>query len=238
MQGMRIAVDSFLYGKIPDLPTDASIAVRSSNTLPFARWLIRGLSGLSHLTRNFRCTFKRLLFERLLCHSLRILRYLSLRSASPSLSSGIAVSCRFQGSQGPLLLVSNRCQQESLLSRMPPPPLITLVIALLSAVVSQEVGGATPVMTLPLARRTLHNSVSHRPISHWENIKNGMRANFGYGKARDVAIEAIQRREELAKRSIGTFGLVDQYGDSSYLVSINIGTPPQQFSVVPQTGSS
>ena len=101
----------------------------------------------------------------------------------------------------------------------------------------QEAGGATPLLTLPLERRA-YNAVSHHPPSHWENVKNGLRARFGYGKARVAAIKAIEHREELAKRAVGTFGLVNQFWDRNYLVSINIGTPPQQFSVIPDTGSS
>ena len=65
-----------------------------------------------------------------------------------------------------------------------------------------------------------------------------MRAKYGYGKAKDAAIKAIERREQLAKRAVGTFGLADQFWDSNYVVSINVGTPPQQFSVIPDTGSS
>ena len=121
---------------------------------------------------------------------------------------------------------------------MPRPLLIAFLVALVSTLVVQEVGGVAPLITLPLERRTLHNSVSHPPASHWENIKNGLRAQYGYGKAKFEAIEAIQRREELAKRAMGSFDLVDQNWDTHYLVSINIGTPPQKFNVLPHTGSS
>ena len=201
---------------------------------------------MSHLTRKRfvfgeRCTFD---------------QSASSRSASLSLSSGTAVSpldrllrhplrasqCRADAraaSQGPLQLgVSNRRQHEPLLSRMFSLPVAALVVTLLLTLVVQEVKGVTPLITLPLERRTLHSSVSHRPVSHWENVKNDLRAKFGYGQAKFAAIEAIHRREELAKRATGTFGLVDQFWDSNYLVSINIGTPPQQFSVIPDTGSS
>jgi len=121
---------------------------------------------------------------------------------------------------------------------MLPAPLAAFLVAFLSSWVVQEVGGATPLLTLPLERRTLHNAISHRPASHWENVKNGLRAKYGYGKEKLAAIKAIQRREELAKRAVGTFELIDQFWDTSYMVSINIGTPPQKFNVIPDTGSS
>jgi len=121
---------------------------------------------------------------------------------------------------------------------MLPLPLTTLLVALFLSLFVQEAGGATPLLTLPVERRTVYNAGSHHPPSHWENVKNGLRARFGYGNARVAAVKAIERREELAKRAVGTFGLVDQFWDSNYMVSINIGTPPQQFSVIPDTGSS
>lgn len=123
-------------------------------------------------------------------------------------------------------------------SKMLPSPLAALVVALLSSLFAHEVEGATPLLTLPLERRTFHNAVSHRPPSHWENVKNGLRAKFGYGKSQLAAIEAIQRREELAKRAVGTVGLIDQYWDTNYMVTLSVGTPPQTFNVVPDTGSS
>lgn len=136
------------------------------------------------------------------------------------------------------LIVSTLCQHEPHPSKMLPSPLAALLVALLSSVFVQEVGGAEPFLTLPLERRTFRNAVARRPPSHWENVKNGLRAKYGYGKAKLAAIEALQRREELAKRTPGTFGLIDQYWDTTYLVPISIGTPPQQFNVIPDTGSS
>lgn len=134
------------------------------------------------------------------------------------------------------------CQHEPPPSKMLPSPLAAplaaLLVALLSSVFVQEVGGAAPFLTLPLERRVFRNAVARRPASHWENVKNGLRAKFGYGTAKLAAIEALQRREELAKRTPGTFGLIDQYWDTTWLVPISIGTPPQQFNVIPDTGSS
>jgi len=121
---------------------------------------------------------------------------------------------------------------------MPPLPLTTLLVALFLSLFVQEAGGATPLLTLPLERRSVYNAASHHPPPYWENVKNGMRAAYGYGNEKVAAIKAIERREELAKRAVGTFGLIDQALDTSYLVSVNIGTPPQQFGFLPSTGSS
>jgi Eukaryotic aspartyl protease len=123
---------------------------------------------------------------------------------------------------------------------MLPAPLAALLGALISSSIVHQVGRAeaTPPLTLPLQPRSFHNAAFHRPASYWENVKNSLRAKFGYGEARLAALNAIQRRGELAKRAAGTLGLVDQYLDSTYIVSISIGTPPQQFNVIPDTGSS
>lgn len=123
-------------------------------------------------------------------------------------------------------------------SRMLPSPLTVLLVASFSPLFVQQIGAATPLLTLPLEPRTFPNPLSHRPASHWESVKDGLRAKFGYGNAKVAAIKAIERREELAKRAVETFPLVDHLWDSNYLVSINVGTPPQQLKVIPDTGSS
>ena len=116
----------------------------------------------------------------------------------------------------------------------------TLVIQYASIASYSTIGGSFIIIGYQQNRCSLSHQngaiPTTRPLTAQRLTGNTSRmclkAKFGCGKAKIVAIK------ELAERGVEAFGLVDQFWDTSYFVSINIETPPQHFSVTPDTGSS
>lgn len=83
-----------------------------------------------------------------------------------------------------------------------------------------------PPIHLPLARRTLQK----RDLDYWANAADQVRAKYGFAT---VASNSNRKRQN----TVG-IPIVNQNGDSSYFASINVGTPPQSFDIILDTGSS
>jgi cathepsin D len=95
------------------------------------------------------------------------------------------------------------------------------LLALPALVSAAALGGADP-LHLPLTRR----QESNPDLGYWAQAADNLRKKYGYN--------TIQKRQTTSS----AVPLTNQHGDSSYLGSMTIGTPPQPFTVILDTGSS
>ncbi|KAG2016244.1 aspartyl protease, variant 2 [Coprinopsis cinerea AmutBmut pab1-1] len=81
---------------------------------------------------------------------------------------------------------------------------------------------AVDPITVPLARR----SRTHYGIEHYASVAQSLRAKYNVGSSSG------------RRRAVEDIPMINQHSDASYLGEVLIGTPPQAFEVVLDTGSA
>ncbi|KAJ7646600.1 aspartyl protease [Roridomyces roridus] len=108
--------------------------------------------------------------------------------------------------------------------------MLQLPVATLLLLLSTSLCAAADPLHIPIGRRK-----SPRDLDHSDHLAAAefMRMRYGFGNTTTPSTKRMQRRG-----SSEALPFVNQGGDSSYFGTVDIGTPPQSFNLILDTGSS